>query len=313
MEWKPIIVGIDDSTESRRAAALAQEIARRARTTCHPIHATRDLWSAFKVAASRTTRFETSAVASLSEWNRTVVNAVTKEMQAAFGPYLSDDTLANLEVTIGKPGDALMKSAALLDASVVVIGERQHGFVERLFGASTAEHLLHHFGTPVIVASPTKPVFKRVLVAVDFSDGATGTIMWAERIARLFGAQMRVLHVVEILPQTDETKIGLSQEGFFELCGETFEESIWPHVTIDGAEPSTRQGHVLDTILDEVKDWDADLLVVASHGKGIVESLLLGSTTDKLMHDADIPLLIVPPRAWNVAGKEERDTEASAA
>ena len=309
--WEPIVVGIDDAIESRRAAALAQEIARRARTTCHPIHATRDVWSAVKSAAGRTTRFETSSLAALSELNRTTATTVFNNIQKAFRPYVSEDTLSNLDVAVGKPGDILIKTASSRKASIVVIGERQHGTIGRLFGTSTAEHLLHHFGAPIMVASPAKPVFRRILVAVDFSDGAAGTVIWAEKIARLFDARMRVLHVVEILPQN--TNIGLSQEGFFELCGETFQESIWPYVTLNGAEPSTRQGQPFDTIVDEAKDWGADLLVVGSHGKGTVQSLLLGSTTQKLMHEANIPLFIVPPRAWIKAREERHAVEANAA
>ncbi len=312
MKWKPIVVGIDDSTESRRAAALAQEIARRARTTCHPIHATRDVWSGVRIVAGRATRPETSALAALSELNRTVVGAVTKQMREAFAPYVSDSTLDNLEVTIGKPGDLLIDAATSHDASLVVIGERKHGRVGRLFGASTAEHLLHHVGTPVIIASPTKPVFSRILVAVDFSDGAAGTIMWTEQLARLFDAKMRVLHVVEVLPDGDAGNIGISQEGFFELCGETFQESIWPYVTLDAAEPSTKQGPTTETIIAEVKDWDADLLVVASHGKGAFESLLLGSTTEKLMHEANVPMFIVPPKAWRLAREEWEEARTGA-
>ena len=313
MEWHPIVVGIDDSTESMRAAALAQEIARRARTTCHPIHATRDVWSAVRVAAGRATRPEVSALAALSGLNQTIVRTVTKRMHTAFDPYLSGTTLDNLTVTIGKPGDTLIKSATQLNASIVVIGERQHGLAGRLFGASTAEHLLHHVGTPVALASPTKPVFRRILVAVDFSDSAAGTVIWAENMARLFDAQMRVLHVVEILPESDDTRIGLSQEAFFELCGETFEESIWSYVTLDSAERSTRQGHTFETIIAEVKDWGADLLVVGSHGKGIVESLLLGSTTEKLMLESHVPMLIVPPKTWEAARRDSDGANANAA
>lgn len=250
-------------------------------------------------------------MAALSELNQTIVKTVTKRIHTAFDPYISGTTLDNLRVTVGKPGDALIKSAAELKASVVVIGERQHGLAGRLFGASTAEHLLHHVGTPVVIASPTKPVFRRILVAVDFSDGAAGTVIWAENIARLFDAQMRVLHVVEILPEADDARIGLSQEGFFELCGETFEESIWSYVTLEGAEPSTRQGHTFETIIDEVKDWGADLLVVGSHGKGTVESLLLGSTTEKLMLESPVPMLIVPPKTWMAARSDKDNANAA--
>lgn len=46
-------------------------------------------------------------------------------------------------------------------------------------------------------------------------------------------------------------------------------------------------------VLEAAKDWPADLIVVGSHGRGFWERMLLGSTTDALVHHAPCSVLVV--------------------
>lgn len=46
-------------------------------------------------------------------------------------------------------------------------------------------------------------------------------------------------------------------------------------------------------LVETAKDWSADLVVVGSHGRGFWERMLLGSTTDALVHHAPCSVLVV--------------------
>ena len=46
-------------------------------------------------------------------------------------------------------------------------------------------------------------------------------------------------------------------------------------------------------IVEEARDWDADLIVMGSHGYGFWGRSLLGSTSDKVMHQAPCSVLVV--------------------
>lgn len=46
-------------------------------------------------------------------------------------------------------------------------------------------------------------------------------------------------------------------------------------------------------LIEEAKDWNADLVVVGSHGRGFWGRMLLGSTTDALVHHAPCSVLVV--------------------
>lgn len=65
-------------------------------------------------------------------------------------------------------------------------------------------------------------------------------------------------------------------------------------------ERAVRYGAVETEIAAEASHWKADLVVVGSHGKGFVDRLLLGSTTEWLLRRLGVSLLVVP--MW--AGKQ---------
>lgn len=46
-------------------------------------------------------------------------------------------------------------------------------------------------------------------------------------------------------------------------------------------------------LIEEAKEWNADLVVVGSHGRGFWGRMLLGSTTDALVHHAPCSVLVV--------------------
>jgi manganese transport protein len=48
-------------------------------------------------------------------------------------------------------------------------------------------------------------------------------------------------------------------------------------------------------LVSHIKKNPVDLLVVGSHGHGLVRDLLLGQTVDKVRHGLDVPMLIARP------------------
>src|SRR5947209_168616 len=115
----------------------------------------------------------------------------------------------------------------------------------------------------------------------------------AERYAALFGAELRALSVVEPLavipevPQQDTTD-------YYRRWEEALARDVWPLIRASGVGTVVRHGTALETILREAADWRADLVVVASHGKGPVKRMLVGSVTEGLINHLPTSLLVVP-------------------
>ena len=114
------------------------------------------------------------------------------------------------------------------------------------------------------------------------------------RLAALFNAQVRVLHVIEPMPDIPSYPLDIESEHHFNQGKEHFELFIAPVPGIDGVELEALQGPTERTIAQHVQAWQADVVVVGSHGRGWVERLLLGSTTRRLISDLPASLLVVP-------------------
>ena len=56
------------------------------------------------------------------------------------------------------------------------------------------------------------------------------------------------------------------------------------------------KGPIVATILQQAKRFDADLLIVGSHGFGAIYDLLVGSASRGILKDTEIPVLVVPIR-----------------
>jgi nucleotide-binding universal stress UspA family protein len=57
-------------------------------------------------------------------------------------------------------------------------------------------------------------------------------------------------------------------------------------------ETEVKLGAPVNVIIDEAKEWNADLIVVGSHGRGFWGRLTLGSVSDAIMHHATCSVLI---------------------
>jgi nucleotide-binding universal stress UspA family protein len=66
----------------------------------------------------------------------------------------------------------------------------------------------------------------------------------------------------------------------------------FPHSNID-LTTQTAVGAPEKILIEEAKEWNADLVVVGSHGRGFWGRILLGSTTDALVHHAPCSVLVV--------------------
>lgn len=136
-------------------------------------------------------------------------------------------------------------------------------------------------------------MFKRILVAIDASDYSRLILPAAIEVARKFGSSVFVLHVVEhdrgrgVVYSTespaDATKlVGMSIKAFRDAG-----------LTADGRVGDVALGHVARDIVDAARALESELIVMGSRGLSDVQGLLLGSVTHKVMHLAQIPVLVV--------------------
>jgi nucleotide-binding universal stress UspA family protein len=291
--WKSIVVGMDASPEAAEAAAFGCRLARAAGTTCHLAHAIPEPWIA--TASGPLPR-------DLVALRQVLADRAARELAR---PEVVPPGADQVIVRLGRPVRVLQEIVAECGAEVVVLGGKRHPALERWLGGSTALNAVRALAVPVLVTRhpPGRP--RRVLVAADMSAAAAPTLAAAERLAHVFGADLRAVSVLEPIPAAVNGGSVLSSD-YFALWEEMLKRDLWPLLRDPGTETVVRHGPVVRTIEEEVGGWGADLLVVGSHGKGWVDRALIGSVTERLLNHLPTSLLVVPvaPVAASHGGRE---------
>jgi len=142
----------------------------------------------------------------------------------------------------------------------------------------------------------------RILVAVDLSDATNKVMRVTEYLAKATQGDVRLLHVAEAEPDFVGYEAG--PEVVRDQIAKEFRDEhrkIQEHAdTLRQAGVHAKalliQGPIIETVLSEAKRFEADLLIVGSHGFGALYDLLVGSSSRGILKDTDIPVLVVPVR-----------------
>jgi nucleotide-binding universal stress UspA family protein len=60
--------------------------------------------------------------------------------------------------------------------------------------------------------------------------------------------------------------------------------------------PLLIQGETIETIIDQARRHKADLIVMATHGRGLMYQMFVGSVSEGVIHRTEVPVLLVPAR-----------------
>jgi len=298
MTWRSIVAGVDGSPEGGSAAATAWTIAERARVPVHVVHAVPEI-AALTEGGSRSTE--------VFRVREGVLDVARQQLVERLRGIAPEGSLANLDVRFGRAATVIVDVAREHDAELIVLGGKEHGLLARWFADNTAVDVVRLATVPTLVATHSAAHVARVLAAVDLSHAAAATIAVAERFAQLFDAELRVVHAIEPVPLAAELPTPVNAQQFTDVAMAMLEREVWPKLTLP-AEQQVRHGSARGVIATEAADWNADLVVVGSHGKGWVDRILLGSVTEDLLRHLPTSLVVVPAHpAGTVA---ERDGPA---
>lgn len=283
MSWGPIVVGVDASPAGAGAAAAGLELAQVTGAPCVLVHAVREV-----VFAMPGMPAGVESGAMLAEFMRSAREAVERALVG----HVPTELISAMEVRAGPPAQVLRDVVAERGAGLVVLGARRHGAVARWLGGSTARNVVRALEVSVLVTTGPK-AFGRILVPVDLSDMAVPTLRAAERMARVFGAKLRVLHAIEPFPYAAEGITVVDVTELARQAEQAFHATVWPKVTYGAAEPVVRHGPAIAVVEQEAIEWPADLVVVGAHGRGRIERMLLGSVSEGILNALPASVLVV--------------------
>jgi len=142
----------------------------------------------------------------------------------------------------------------------------------------------------------------KLLAAVDLSRASSYIIEAVHRVATATDAQVAVLHVVTPLPGMADPELSPATEAQ-ELTNRFLDEQdqlaeLVQQLLDVGVDATAllRVGQPAGTILREAELQDVELIVVGSHGHGLLFDALVGSVSAGVLRHAEVPVLVVPVR-----------------
>lgn len=154
----------------------------------------------------------------------------------------------------------------------------------------------------------------KVLIALDYNPTAQKVAEMGFSMAKSMNAEVTLLHVI-----TDP--VFYSTSGYSPIMGFTGYIDMTPMQldSVDGLKSASlqyldkskqhlgdttiqtvvKEGDFADSILETARELHADIIVIGSHSRKWLENILMGSVTEKVMHNSKIPLLIVPTKKNN--------------
>jgi len=213
---------------------------------------------------------------------------------------IRQEELAGTVIAYGPPHRVVSDAAEELDAGLIVVGSTESPQLSKLFG-STADRVVRKATRPVLmVRGRLRVPPRRVLLPVDLSPlSAVAFRRGLEVIGRLapdpatrleatfvISPQDRELFAAKDLPPASEAVALEELEKFVDR------NSAWT-----GRRPGTRLlfGEVEKEIRERAEEWEADLVVLGTHGRGGFERFLLGSVAADLVRCGTTSVLVIPP------------------
>jgi len=156
------------------------------------------------------------------------------------------------------------------------------------------------------------PEIKRILYATDLSENAKHAFTYAATLANKFDAKITVLHVLETIPSNTEWQIVeyLGEERWKEVQQnkkQEFIESIKKNLNNFCDEMTSsfkscpflvdeiilKEGIPVDEILKTVDSKNCDMVVMGTHGYGMLADALIGSNARRVVRRCKKPVMII--------------------
>jgi nucleotide-binding universal stress UspA family protein len=216
-------------------------------------------------------------------------------------------------IPVGLAPEALEHHARSEQADLVVMTSHGRGPPSRMWLGSVTDRFIRRTSTPVLIVRPEEGeepdlskeiTFDRILIPVDGSEEGDAILGPALALGKACGSAFVLLHVsgyteefassylLQTIRMTAET---------LEKERKKAEEDIDARIERLSAEGVEVTGQVMldnspsNGVLHFAAEHDIDLIAMATHGRGGVARMVLGSVTDKVLRGAHHPVLVCRP------------------
>ena len=238
-------------------------------------------------------------------------------------PFQTRGWDVTVEVVLGNPRRAICECAEEWRADLLLVGSQGLNALARLALGSTVHSVLRRTRCSIEVVRTPETVgdnverHKRILVATDGSEFSATALKSVAESPWPEGTEIRIISVPEFaawlgdfpsfpLGQVDElNKAALDAARAAVALGEEIVSHKGWKVTTDIVVPEDGPGK---TIIEEARKWNADLVVVGSHGRRGFDRFAMGSVSESVAMNARCSVEVVHARpSQGKRGKEKEE------
>lgn len=212
---------------------------------------------------------------------------------------------ADYVVGTGPIAEAINALADEMGIDLVVISSQGRSGVQRWLIGSVANKIVQLVKKPVLLVRPAPeedgkaPRFQKLLVTLDGSEFAERVLPYAKAIAAPFGSEILLLSVPEV---PEAAMFGAMADVVEELRVQTeaqarqYLEDVASALREDGlnAQALVTGSGPARTIVAVSESEAADLIMLATHGRGGLDRLFMGSVAERVMQHTRCPVFLVP-------------------
>jgi nucleotide-binding universal stress UspA family protein len=216
-------------------------------------------------------------------------------------------------ITVGSPAHEIARLAGEKAADLTIAASHGRSGLKRLLLGSVTERLMRTLPCPLMVVRASeggaalraaqKITFKRILVGCDFSSNSDLAFQYGLSLAQEFQADLYLAHVIEPPAYQDliKSQSGVQEEEQQGLRNQLKDDlaNMVPEDARSWCTPITvlLAGQPHEELTKYAVVQDIDLIVLGVRGQNLVETLFVGSTTDRVIRNATRPVLSVLPTA----------------
>ena len=214
-------------------------------------------------------------------------------------------------VTIGSAADEVTRIAQEKKVDLAITATRGRSGLKRLVLGSVTEHIMRSLPCPLLtvhgpgsdpaLTEDNEIKFGRILVGCDFSSDSNLALEYGLGLAQEYQAHLYLVHVLEPPSYKDLPK---SVHDAREKIGKSLHkklkdqlEKLVPEEAYNWCKPKTRllSGVAQEEIVKFADIQDIDLVILGVRGTSLVESMFIGSTTERVMRKARCSVMSIRP------------------
>jgi nucleotide-binding universal stress UspA family protein len=209
-------------------------------------------------------------------------------------------------IAIGQPAAEIARLVEEKGIDLVITSTRGHSGLKRLILGSVTQRLMRTLSCPLLAVQSPEDGFigkdadgirlKKILVGCDFSTDAVLSLDYGLSLAQEFEAELHLIHVSE--PPAYREFMSPAEQAQDMVHTDVFKEKLEELVPPEARNWCSLQVVVLrgqphEELVAYAVTQSMDMIVMGVRGYGLMKSLLLGSTTDRVVRRSPCPVLTV--------------------